>query len=267
LQLNPISSKPFHYKIHPITSYIDLSKIYVVTECRIRKIGDDGVVTNLAAGEVVAPIQMPGATWIRDLKISINQREIYSSNQLYGYKAFLDTEFSYPESAKDGFLSVTGYHRDRKDPDSVDDEGFKNRKNMFAKSKTVQLISKLTADIFNQNLFLISNVEVDIELSVQPDEFMLIQQKPALPTDAVNRYTFEITDVRLIVKTLDLMDGLSLDIAKRLDVEPARYGVRKVSDLSDAFLNVFIQTMLKSLFISQGRTDFVANVFMEEACI
>jgi hypothetical protein len=238
LQLNPISSKPFHYKIHPITSYIDLSKVYVVTECRIRKIGDDGVVTDLAAGEVVAPIQMPGATWIRDLKISINQREIYSSNQLYGYKAFLDTEFSYPESAKDGFLSVAGYHRDRKDPDSVDDEGFKNRKNMFAKSKTVQLISKLTADILNQNLFLISNVEVDFELSVQPDEFMLIQQKPAPPAVA-NKYTFEITDVRLMVKTLDLMDGLSLDIAKRLDVEPARYGVRKVSDLSDAFIIVY----------------------------
>jgi hypothetical protein len=227
LQLNPISSKPFHFKIHPITSYIDLSKVYVLTECRIRKIGDDGVVTNLAAGEVVAPIQMPGATWIRDLKILINQREIYSSNQLYSYKAYLDTEFSYPESAKDGFLSVTGYSRDSKDPDSVNDEGYKSRKNMFAKSKSVQLISKLTADIFNQNLYLISNVELDIELSVQPDDFML-QQETVAAGVTPNRYTFEITDVRLMVKTLDLMDGLSLDIAKKLDTEPARYGVRKV---------------------------------------
>jgi hypothetical protein len=227
LQLNPISSKPFHFKIHPITSYIDLSKVYVLTECRIRKIGDDGVVTNLAAGEIVAPIQMPGATWIRDLKILINQREIYSSNQLYSYKAYLDTEFSYPESAKDGFLSVAGYSRDSKDPDSVNDEGFKSRKNMFAKSKTVQLISKLTADIFNQNLYMISNVELDIELSVQPDDFMLQQETPAAGVQA-NKYTFEITDVRLMIKTLDLMDGLSLDIAKKLDTEPARYGVRKV---------------------------------------
>jgi hypothetical protein len=161
------------------------------------------------------------------LKILINQREIYSSNQLYSYKAYLDTEFSYPESAKDGFLSVAGYSRDSKDPDSVNDEGFKSRKNMFAKSKTVQLISKLTADIFNQNLYMISNVELDIELSVQPDDFMLQQETPAAGVQA-NRYTFEITDVRLMIKTLDLMDGLSLDIAKKLDTEPARYGVRKV---------------------------------------
>jgi hypothetical protein len=201
--------------------------VYVLTECRIRKIGDDGVITNLAAGEIVAPIQMPGATWIRDLKILINQREIYSSNQLYSYKAYLDTEFSYPQSAKDGFLSIAGYSRDLKDPDSINDEGFKNRKNMFAQSKTVQLISKLTADIFNQNLYMISNVELDIELSVQPDDFMLQQETPAAGVQA-NRYTFEITDVRLMIKTLDLMDGLSLDIAKKLDTEPARYGVRKV---------------------------------------
>ena len=71
-------------------------------------------------------------------------------------------------------------------------------------------------------------MEVDIELAVQPNDFMLIQQKPPGNDPEKNVYTFEITDVRLMVKTLDLMDGLSLDIAKRLDVEPARYGVRKV---------------------------------------
>lgn len=64
------------------------------------------------------------------------------------------------------------------------------------------------------------------------------------------KYIFEITDVRLLIKTIDLMDGLSLDIARKLDTEPARYGIRK--------------TFLKSLFISQGRTDFVANIFTEE---
>lgn len=253
--MNPISSTPFYFKIHPITSYIDLSKIYILTECRIRKIAVDGIVSDLVADDIVAPIQMPGATWIKDMKILINQREVYSSNQLYSYKTYLDTELSYPLGPKDSFLNASGYIRDQKDPDSVNDEGFKARKNMFAESKKVQLISKLSADILNQDLYLISNVEVDIEITPQPSEFMLIQKKQPAPTQrqqqaADEKYIFEITDVRLLVKTIDLMDGLSLEIANRLDSEPARYGIRK--------------TFMKSLFITQGRTDFTANLYTEE---
>lgn len=202
---------------------------------------------------------MPGATWIRDLRLLINQREIYSSNQLYSYKVYFDTEFSYPTTVKDGFLSVAGYQRDIKDPDSVNDEGYKNRKNMFNKSKTVQLISKLSTDLFNQDLYLIrlaifisqikfySNVEVDLEITPQSDDFMIIQKKLAANEP---KFIFKITDVRLMVKTIDLMDGLSLDVAKRLDVEPAKYGVRK--------------TELVSHFISTGRKEFQTNLFMNE---
>nr|CAD2201111.1 unnamed protein product [Meloidogyne enterolobii] len=46
------------------------------------------------------------------------------------------------------------------------------------------------------------------------------------------------------------MDGLALDIARRLDVNPARYAIRK--------------TMMKPLFISQGRYEFNANLFMDQ---
>lgn len=235
-----------------------------MVECKITKIAEDGLASNLIDTDIVGPIQMPGfyicflyvfyyskipgATWIKDLKVLINQREVYSSNQLYSYKVFLDTELSYPTSVKDSFLNVCGYHRDSKDPDHVDDTGFKARKNMFKNSNVVQLISKLSADIFNTNLFLINNVEVDIIITPQNSDFMIIQKKNTPPDN--NKYGFEITDVRLLVKTLDVMDGLSLDIARKLDVESAKYGIRK--------------SFLKSLFISAGRTDFAANLFTEE---
>ena len=222
-----------------------------MTECRIKKVAADGVVVDLPTDEVVAPIQLPGATWIKDLKVLINQREVYSSNQLYSYKAFFDTELSYPTAVKDSYMNVAGYYRDLKDPESISDDGFIKRKNMFAKSKKVQLLSKLSADIFNQDLYLISNVEVDLEITPQSGDFMTITKKPVPPAvHDGSRYEFEIIDVRLLVKTIDLMDGLSLDIARHLDTQPARYGIRK--------------TFMKSLFISQGRTDFTANLFTEE---
>lgn len=225
-----------------------MSKVYVITECRIKKIAEDGLETDLDRDEVVAPIQMPGATWIKDLKISINQKEVYTSNQLYSYKVYFDTELSYSQIVKDGFLSITGYQKENKH-DSVTDNGFITRKNMFAESKTVQLVSRLSTDITNQDLYLISNVEVDLEFTPQTNEFM-ITTRAVLPPAKETEYVFQITDVRLLVKTLDLMDGLSLEVARRLDIEPARYGIRK--------------TYMKSLFISQGRTDFVANLFMDE---
>ncbi|KAL3109564.1 hypothetical protein niasHT_018345 [Heterodera trifolii] len=226
--------------IHPITSYVDLSKVFVCTEFKLKKVADDGVVVDVPANAAVGLIQMPGATFIRNLKVHINQREVYDSNQLYSYKVFLDTELSYPVAAKEAYFGVAGYFRDS-DPTKVNDK----RKKAVEESKSFRTISKLSADIFNQDLYMISNVEIDIELALQSDDFMIHQE-------AANRdkYTLEVVDCRLIVKTVDLMDGLSLDIAKKLDLEPARYGIRK--------------TLMKSLFITGGRYDFSANLFTEE---
>jgi hypothetical protein len=72
----------------------------------------------------------------------------------------------------------------------------------------------------------------------------------AIVEEANKKFTLEIVNITLLVKTLDLMDGLSLEIAKKLDSEPARYPIRK--------------TFIKQLFISEGRTDFTASIFSEE---
>ena len=72
LTLNPINSFPFNFKIHPITSFIDLSKCYLQTELKIRKKNADNEIIDLVAGDTVAPIQMIGATWIKNLKVTIN---------------------------------------------------------------------------------------------------------------------------------------------------------------------------------------------------
>ena len=100
LTLNPINSTPFHFKIHPITSFIDLSKCYIFTELKILRLKDGGVRENLDANDVVAPIQIPGATFIKNLTITINGREVFNANQLFSYKVYLDTELNYPVVAK-----------------------------------------------------------------------------------------------------------------------------------------------------------------------
>ena len=71
----------------------------------------------------------------------------------------------------------------------------------FYSSKTVQLIHKLNADILNQDLYLITNTEVDIEITPQSDDFMILQQ--ATPTGGTEKFfKLEFLNISLQVKTV-----------------------------------------------------------------
>jgi hypothetical protein len=102
---------------------------------------------------------------------------------------------------KDSYLTCAGYHREKENPNRVADEGYVARKNMFSESKTVQLIHKLSADILNQDLFMITNTEMDLEITPQNSDFMVLQSKPA-PPQAAKTYKFEIINIALQVKTV-----------------------------------------------------------------
>ena len=202
LTLNPINSPPFHFKIHPITSFIDLSKCYLLVETRIRSLSDDGTKENVANNTDIAPIQMIGGTFIKNLKVVVNGQETFDSNALYAYKAYLDHELSYPNSVKDSFLSCVGYGRDIAGQ-TAHGEGFEKRRDLFNASRIVQLIHKIDADLFNQDLYLVNNVEIDIEIMPNDNNnFTLIQ-----PTSETSNFILEVISCKLYVKTIDLMDG------------------------------------------------------------
>nr|CAD2188668.1 unnamed protein product [Meloidogyne enterolobii] len=86
LPSNPVTDTPIHFKIHSSQNYIDLSKVYLFTEFRIKKESEDGKLVKLAATDNVAPIQLIGQTFINNMRITVNGREIFNSNSLYAYK-------------------------------------------------------------------------------------------------------------------------------------------------------------------------------------
>ena len=118
----------------------------------------------------------------------------------------MDYELSYPIGVKDSFLTSVGYGRDGANQDSDAGAGYIKRKNMFSLSKKVQLMHKIDADLFNQDLYLINNVEIDIEVTpIENINYLLIMTAG----DATN-YVFEIISCKLFVKTIDLMDGYAI---------------------------------------------------------
>ncbi|KAL3075415.1 hypothetical protein niasHT_036098 [Heterodera trifolii] len=245
LPSNPLTDTPYHFKLHSSQNYIDLSKCYLLTEFRIRKENVNGQLIDLNADDLhIAPIQMIGQTFIRNIKMSINRREIFNSNALMAYKTYFSHELSYSTTAKDSHLNAAGYYRDTGDTLETGD-GCIARRNLFANSNVAQFIAKIDTDLFNQPLYLINFCELDIEILPHDNDFVLID-----PTAGAPRYHFEVLGLKMYVKKVSLMDGLALDIARKLEVKPARYAVRK--------------TMMKSMFISPGRYEFTANLFMDQ---
>nr|CAD2162463.1 unnamed protein product [Meloidogyne enterolobii]CAD2187383.1 unnamed protein product [Meloidogyne enterolobii] len=248
LPSNPLTDTPYHFKIHSSQNYIDLSKIYLFTEFQIKKEDADGKLVKIDAADNVAPIQLIGQTFINNMRISINGREIFNSNSLYAYKSYFSHELSYSTGAKNSHLNASGYYYDS-DANLEGGNAFNSRKKLFSSSKTAQFISKIDADLFNQPLYLINHCEIDLEILPNDTRFVLIAPKTNI-TDATVNYHFEVISCKLYVKKIDLMDGLALDIARKLETKPARYAIRK--------------TMMKPLFISPGRYEFNANIFMDQ---
>jgi hypothetical protein len=262
LTLNPLNSTPFHFKIHASTNYIDLSKCYLLTEMRIQRAdaAGPGGWADLDAAHptdpTTAPIQLIGSTFIKNIKVSINGRETFDANSLYAYKSYLNSELSYPRSVKDSYLQVSGYYADgnnamgaRVPQNGVTNTGLLARHNLFTGAgHRAQFISQIHADIFQQELYLVNNIEIELEITPHTDTFTILSPQW---TPAINaRYRLEITDCRLFVKTVSLMDGLALDIAKKLEVQPARYALRK--------------TMAVSHLLTAGRTEAHINLFSDQ---
>jgi hypothetical protein len=182
LPLNALSEKPFHFRIHSSSNYIDLSKSYLLVELQILKKNNLGKFVNLDANENVSVANLCSSTWIKDIKFSINNKAVWDANSLYAYKAYIDAELSYPITSKDSWLTAAGYYRD---PDVHQDQGggFDSRKILFAESKVAQFVTRLDIDFANQPLYLINFSELNFEIIPADSNFSLIAPNASETTE------------------------------------------------------------------------------------
>jgi hypothetical protein len=258
LPSNPLTDTPYHFKIHSSQNFIDLSRCYLFTEFRIRKEDANGVRVNLDENDNVAPIQMIGATFINNIRMTINGREIFNSNSMMPYKSYLSHELSFSPQAKTSHLTAAGYYLND-DYKLEQGKGFENRRlrmladapNNKKTSGIGQFITKLDIDICHQPAFLINFTEIDLEILPAESRFLLVAKAPTAPANSpIPTYHLECISCKLYVKKVDVLDSLALEIARKLESAPARYAIRK--------------TMMKSLFITQGRYEFNANICMDQ---
>ncbi|KAI1697623.1 hypothetical protein DdX_18399 [Ditylenchus destructor] len=155
-----------HFKIYPGSNFVDLSKAYLYTEMKIEKKGKDGNWVNIAKGDNISIIQGIGVTFAKNIRVLINGREVSNYNGLLSYKNYLDYELSFSPEAKQNYLGVIGWQHSGTgvNPHNPADNGYVNRAKMFKESKVAQFYSKLNFELANQELWMVPNLEIEIEI-------------------------------------------------------------------------------------------------------
>lgn len=240
LPSNPVTQDPFYFQIYNDNNWLDLSRTYVETEFEIQKYNDTTkTYTPLAPTDNdVAHINMVGLTMFNRLRVDFNGTNVYDSNQLYPYRAYLTAELTHGFNVKNTELRAAGYVNCEAHCD-VKDGGFIERNKTLSKG-TVKTYARLDFDFANQPLLLLNDVNVLFTLYKAPPEFCI---------EAPNggQYTFTIRSINLYVCCVELQPSLNVKFFEQLEEKPATYSIRR--------------TEMKSLLITAARTEFQHNLF------
>jgi hypothetical protein len=248
LTLNPVASSPYLFSIPPTQQLIDLGLTTIESVWSMHKSSDSGVTwANIVAADHISTVQMFGAVWIRNVKLSASGREISNSNNLHAYKVIFDTLLNYDLPAKETHLAMAGFYPDDTNTLSTTAKGFESRRARFEDNKRAQFVHNLDLDLFNQPRYFINNVPLEIEIHPNTTEFLTL----APNFDPTHRTRFVLHSLKLKVAFPTLSDSMMVSLNATLERRPAIYPIRK--------------TELKTVYLEQGRTELNVNIFTDIA--
>ena len=222
------SEGPWEFRIPPDVNFIDARHNYIALVLKI--VREDGssiapIDGNAPAHDLVGPINLLGKTFFRNVRVFISGRQVYDSNNLYAYRAFLETELNHGWDAKHSHLESSGYEEDKpgaKTDSPRDNTGLKTRAKSYEKSVAVELVAPIHCDLFMQEKFLLSHMDIRVELTRNSDSFCLM-------TDVTSpSFKIQVESMKWVVRKVDISPSLSLGIETILKNGPAKYPIRRV---------------------------------------
>lgn len=162
---------------------IDLRSSYLYMKVQILK--DDGakigVAPTAAAPDpdqpLIGPIQAIAKTFIRNLRLYVGGKLIYDANNHYAWRAYLETKFNFGPDAKSTHMAIHGYGEEDGPPGkhdaNNDNEGLESRAKPYYRSRVVEWMAPLHADLAIQGKYLPSHCEIKIEIFRNSDKFIL----------------------------------------------------------------------------------------------
>uniref|UniRef100_A0A914XZ82 Uncharacterized protein n=1 Tax=Panagrolaimus superbus TaxID=310955 RepID=A0A914XZ82_9BILA len=247
--INPYNSLPVRFSINSGSTYLDLSQCYLQTtfqlykETTVKVDGKDvSKIVNVTADDKVSPINAFGATALKNVKVLFNGRQVYNSNDLYAYNAYIRRRLGIESSRNVDDLELAGFTVD--DAESqVQGNGFEERRKNFIENNKFHSIAHLDVDFFKQKKFLLNEITVDIELTPHDIDFILISQDKSA-------YSFGIIEYKLYVKQHHILPQLDAQIQETLKKDNlAKYP--------------YTRNLINTHFISSGRYDYKSTLFTD----
>ena len=224
--------------------YIDLAKTKLYVRAKVVK--QDGTKLTAAESAKVTPINNWLHSMFSQLDVFLNDRLVSSSNNLYPYRAYLETLLNHGADALYSHLTCSLYHRDKPGEMEKIDASNPNavyRAEYIKESKAVDMIGGLFADIFNQDRYLVNNVNMKIRLLRHAPEFCLMAApsktgEGPTATETMGSYRVVIEQATLFVHKVKIAPSGLLSHAAVMQNTSAKYPVRRVE--------------MKSFSLSQG---------------
>ena len=225
------SRGPYEFHLSPDPQMLNLAKNYLFLELKITK-EDDTALIHLAGAPnldaLVGPINLIAKTFIKQVKVSLNGMEVFDSGDKYAYRAFLETELNYGQDAKKSHLQAALYEKDTP-PDQIDADantGLVARALPFRSSAFVQLMAPIHCDLFSQNKYMLSNVDLRLTLYRNSDAFCLMSPQGA------QAYKIHVEDMKWYLQTVEVSKSVSLALEQALLSYCAKYPIRRVETTS-----------------------------------
>jgi hypothetical protein len=197
--------------------YIDPSQTQLLIKCKMLKEDHSALTDN----DKVAPANNFLHTMFSECSVMPNQKQI-STTQLYPYNAWLENLFSYNGEETTRLQQQLWYQDDfsKIDSCSADISGWQLRFQYATKSKTLSMLGKLSADIFQQGRLIPNGVIMDIKLTPSKPRFSLMSEDE-------ESFKVKITDATLIVRKCKLSFSVALGHATGLKVEPFKIPINR----------------------------------------
>ncbi|XP_069061958.1 uncharacterized protein F54H12.2-like [Pleurodeles waltl] len=203
--------------------YLDLNNTLLHLVCKITKVNS----TNIEDDAKVALIAFPIATMFNQVDINMGDRLVMQSDNIYAYRAYIESILNYSREALDTQLSAGLFYKDTEahfEDTALDGSniGFKKRASFAAGSRQFDLLGRIHSDLFFQDKLLINGIDLKIKLNRNKDAFCLIRGD-------VKQYKLVILSASLFVKRVKVSLSVRLAHAEALLLSNTEYAIETVA--------------------------------------
>ncbi|XP_063994376.1 uncharacterized protein F54H12.2-like [Diachasmimorpha longicaudata] len=201
----------------------------------------------------VGPVNNFLHSMFNQVDVYFNQKVVTPPNNLYAYRAYIETLLNYGTDAKSSHLGTSLWATDSYGAmdstavaagDARNNNGLVSRQAFTQGGKAYDLLGHLHCDVFNQDKFLMNGVELRVRLIRAKDDFCLMD-------DSALNYKLRIVEASLIVRRVKLSPGILIAHAKTLAKTTAKYPLTRVEVKSFVLHNGIMGETIDNAILGQ----------------